>query len=285
MLNYITYRFGQSIALSFPLKTAYSIAVFLADVRYLFAFRDKRFVTENLKAIFPEKSEKEIAVIRRAMFRNFAKYLVDFFRFKKLDMEYVNKNIRFENIQHVKEGLKSGNGVILLTAHLGNWELGGVAIAMAGYPLMSVALPHKSKKVNEFFNSQRQSRGMGVLPLGNAAKSCLKTLKNNGLLALVGDRNFIGKGMIVDFFGKPAVFPTGPAFLSLHSKAKIVPGFMLRNGDDSFVIKFEPSLEYTPCGDDDKDLHEIIAKCKNVIENYIRKYPDQWYMFRRFWKE
>lgn len=156
---------------------------------------------------------------------------------------------------------------------------------MAGYSLLIVALPHRSKKVDEFFNVQRETGGERVLPLGNAAKGCLRALKKNELLGLVGDRNFAGRGLVIDFFGKPTVFPAGPAILSLQTKAKILPTFTLRNPDDSFDIIVNKPLEYEISGDNEKDLKEIITRYKEIFEDYIRRYPEQWYMFRRFWKD
>ncbi len=285
MFNYLLYRFAQAFAVSLPLKSAYRVAGFFASIYYVFAFRDRKAVTQNLKVIFPHKPDYEISKIRKELFFNFAKYLVDFFRFKKLDAEYLKKNIRLKNLNYIDESLSKGGGAILVTAHLGNWELGGVVISILGYPFITVALPHKSKMVDDFFNSQRKIKGMQVLPLGNAAKGCLRGLRKNEVLALVGDRDFAGKGMEIDFFGKPAVFPVGPAALALQTKAKIIPGFMLRNPDDSFDLIMNKPLEYTPSGDNDKDLREIITKYKSIFEEYIQRYPEQWYMFRRFWKE
>lgn len=283
MLNYLLYRIGQFIALHLPLKLGYKIAVFCSDAHYIFADKDRRAVKENLKAIFPEKSDREIRRIRIRVSRNFAKYLVDFFRFEKLDEEYIKNNIRIENIHYFQEALSRGKGVIVLTAHLGNWELGGVVIALSGYPFWVVVLAHKDKRVDNFFNSQRESRGIKVIPLGRAVRKSLDVLKENKILALVGDRDFSEKGMILDFFGKPALFPEGPAALALKTGASIVPGFMLRNKDDTFTLKIEAPLDFSPTGDKEKDLRELIAIYKIIFEDYIRKYPDQWYMFRRFW--
>ncbi len=285
MLSYIFYRIGEALALSIPLRSAYAVALFLSSVYYIFAFRDRRMVTRNLKVIFPDKDKKEIAAICFKVFLNFAKYLVDFLRFKRLDMDYIRKNVNIKGIANVEDGLKRGKGVILLTAHLGNWELGGVVVSQMGYSLLSVALPHKSQRVNKFFNDKRQSKGLEILPLGRAAKGCLKGLRKNRLLALVGDRDFNDKGRSVDFFGKNAIFPEGAAVFALQTGALIVPGFMLRNKNDSFSLVFEKPLEFTISGNREKDLDCIINKCKDVFEKYIYNYPDQWYMFRRFWKE
>lgn len=284
MLNYILYRIGQFIALSLPLRIGYKLAVLLSDLHYIFAAGDRRCVKENLKIIFPEKSDREIRRIRIRVFRNFAKYLVDFFRFTKIDMEYIKKNIKTENMHHFDEALSKGKGVIVLTAHIGNWELGGVVIALLGYPFWVVALPHKHKKVDNFFNFQRESKGVKVIPLGRAVRQCLDLLKENKMVALAGDRDFSEKGAVVDFFGRPAFLPVGPAAIALKTGAAIVPGFMFRNKDDSCTLKIEKPIEFIPTGDKNKDLLELITQCKIIIEDYIKRYPDQWYMFRRAWR-
>jgi len=284
MFNYLLYKIGQFIALHLPLKIAYKVAVFCSDLHYIFADKDRRAVKENLKVIFPEKSDREIRRIRIRMSRNFAKYLVDFFRFEKLDKEYIKKNIRIENIHYFDEALSGGKGVIVLTAHLGNWELGGVVVALLGYPFWAVALPHKDKRVDNFFNFQRERKGMKVIPLGRAVRMSLNLLKENKVLGLAGDRDFMEGGIILDFFNKPAFFPKGPAAFSLKTGASIVPGFMLRNKDDSFTLSIEKPLEFTPTGNKDRDLRELILTYKVIFEDYIRRFPDQWYMFRKFWR-
>jgi len=179
MFSYFLYRIGQFIALSVPLKMAYGIAVFFSDLHYLFADKDRRNVKANLKAIFPGKSGRHIRVIRLRMTRNFAKYLADFFRFEKINKEYIKKYVRLENIHYLDEALSKGRGAIALTAHLGNWELGGVVISLLGYPFYAVARPHKNKKVDDFFNFQRGRKGLKVIPLGKAVRACLNLLKEN----------------------------------------------------------------------------------------------------------
>ena len=283
MYYYLLYKIGQFIALILPLRLGYKLAVFVSDLHYIFARQDRVNVTANLKVIFPEKSEQEIRRIRLETSRNFAKYLVDFFRFSKIDMDYIKKNIRVENAHYLDECLSKGKGAIALSAHIGNWELGAVVIALMGYPFLAVALPHKHKKVNDFFNSQRESKGVKVIPFGKAVRQCLDSLRENKIVALVGDRDFSEKGLVLDFFGKPTFLPVGVAAFALKTGAPIVPAFMVRDNDDSFILKFERPIEYTPTENRDNDLVEIIKSYKFIIEHYIRKYPDQWYMFKKFW--
>jgi lauroyl/myristoyl acyltransferase len=285
VLNYYIYLLGQFIALVLPLRLAYCLAVFLADLYYFFAFGDRRCVNANLEAIFPRKSNKDLRKINRQVFRNFAKYLVDFFRFEKINRQFIDHNVKLENLHYFDEALARGKGAVVLTAHLGNWELGGVVIAQLGYPFWAVALPHKSKKVNDFFVAQRNRKGVQVISIGKAVRSCISEIRNNHMVALVGDRDFSEKGILIDFFGKPTHFPEGPAALSLMTGSSIVPGFMLRNPDDSFTLRIEKPIEFKPSGNKPKDLADLIVIYKNIIEDYIRKYPDQWYVFHKFWME
>ncbi len=279
----IFYRLGQFLALCLPQKIAYRLAVLISDLRYLVARQDRKNVTANLKTIFPQKSPSEIAQIRIELFRNFAKYLVDFFRLSKSDSDFVNKSIRIENLHYIDEALSKGKGVIILSAHIGNWELGGVSMGMKGYPISTVALPHKDRRVDNFFNFRRTGNRMKVIPLGRAVRQCLSALMNNELIALAGDRNFGERGLIIEFFGKQTSFPEGPAIFSLKIGSLIVPGFTIRNKDDSLTLRFEHSIEFKPTGNQENDVRELILKYKTIIEDYIRRYPQQWFMFRKFW--
>lgn len=286
MINYYLYKLGEFLASAIPLRMAYALAVFVTDTRFIFADQDRKFVYANLKAIFPDKSKAEIRAIRRRMFHNFAKYLVDFFRSPNNSPEYWKKNTNVEGFEHFDQALKKGKGVIVLTAHIGNWEMGGQLIGRAGYPFYVVALPHANPAVNRFFDSRRETGGMQVIPFGKAARASLQVLKQNKLIALVGDRDFSkDRGIVVDFFGRPTYLPKGPAVLAIAMGAPIVPGFMIRNPDDTFTLKVLPPIEAGEGkkASDDNDIREVIDRYKPVIEDFIKRYPEQWYMFRQFW--
>ncbi|MCU0666010.1 MAG: lysophospholipid acyltransferase family protein [Candidatus Omnitrophica bacterium] len=285
MATYWLYQIGKTIALNLPLNFAYKFAAFVSDIHCLFNKEDRKAVTCNLKIIFPQKTNKEIAGIRKAIFRNFAKYLVDFFRYDKLDKKFIDKNVFFQNKQYFDQARASGKGVIIVTAHLGNWELGGAVMGVLGHALSAVALVHQDKKVNDFFNRQRQSKGLTVIPFGKAVRQCLRVLEEKGILALVGDRDFGERGQLIDFFGKKTLFPEGPAAFGLKTGALIVPIFMVRNNDDTFTLHFNRPIECKNSGDKKNDLIRTIFEYKEIFERYIKQYPEQWYMFRKFYKQ
>lgn len=279
----VFYRLGRFLAVNFPLRFSYSLAVILSDFHYFFAKIDRENVKANLKTIFPEKSVREIVRIRKAIFRNFAKYLVDFFRISKLDKEYIKKNVTIKNFTYFKETFVNQKGAIALSMHIGNWELGGAIMSILGYPVFAVALPHKDHRVDDFFNTQRKEKGINVIPLGRAVKDCLNALKSKKLVALLGDRDFTEKGVILNFFGKPTFFPEGPAVFALRTGTPIIPAFFLRNNNESFSLIFERPIEFISSGDKEDDIKQIIKQYTLIFEGYIKKYPEQWYMFRKFW--
>jgi KDO2-lipid IV(A) lauroyltransferase len=280
MLNYIIYRIGKFLALHLPLKIAYGLAVFLSNLHFIISTIDRRTVIANLNAIFPHQNNTHKA---RAVFINFGKYLVDFFRSEKIDKEYIRKKVKIENLELVDKALDMKRGVIIVTAHIGNWELGGIVMSVLGYPFNGIALPHRHERVNRFFNRQREISGEKVIPLGKAARKCLECLRNNELIALLGDRDFTPGGIIEEFLGRESLIPKGPAGFSLKTGAPIVTGFMIRQKGDTFKLIFDDLIEPYSTGDDNQDLHNITKKFLRTIERYIKQYPSQWLMFRNYW--
>lgn len=285
MIQYILYRIGLWVSVSVPLKVAYKIAKFFAVLQYRFCFRDRRAVMDNLSIIMATFDEKVLRAAARQVFINFAKYLVDFFRFSLVDKNYVDKLVRVEGRQNIDEALKKGNGVIAMTAHVGNWELSAVITAFLGYPVNVIVLSHKHKRINDFFVGQRESKGIKVVPVGVAVRKCFAALKENELIGVAGDRDFTGTGVTVKFLGKDVKMPKGPALFSLKTEAPIIPSFMIRQDDDTYRMFYQRPIDYTPTGNDDEDIAALTGKCAQAIEGIIRQYPTQWFMFRQFWKE
>ena len=121
--------------------------------------------------------------------------------------------------------------------------------------------------------------------IGISLRSCYEGLKNNGLVALLGDRDFSKKGLRMDFFGHSALIPKGPAVFSERLKTEIVPTFMVREKDDTFRLIFEPRLKRPSAIVEDDRIKETMKECTSVIERYIKMYPTQWYVFKKAWSE
>lgn len=283
MCQFLIYKLSQTLALLLPIRIGYSIATFLAVLQFYISRKDREVVLGNLRAVLNIDDDLMLRRLAKNTFINFAKYLVDFFRFSKLNKKYIESNIRMIGKNNLDEALRRGKGVIALSAHIGNYELGGAIVALLGYPLNAVALDHKNKLVNNFFIKQRRTAKMNVIPMGAALKKCYECLTKGEMLALLGDRDFTNHGIHVKFFGRDSLIPKGPAALSLRTDASIVPTFIVRLPDDTFQFIFEKPIFYSASGNSDEDVQRILESCIKVIEEYVKRYPSQWFMFRRFW--
>jgi len=285
VIFYILYMIGQALAVTFPLKFSYRVAVIMAQIHYRLGRKERKAVTENLKTILGKSSEgDELKRTAKDVFRNFAKYLVDFFRFSRMTPLYVKEFIKLEGLSNIEDALKHGKGVITLSAHLGNWELGAFVLGTLGYPINAVVLTHRHVKINDFFKAQRSMGKVRSIEFGASLRGCYKALKNNELLALLGDRDFSNSGLPMIFCGKPVVsMPKGPAALSYRTGAAIVPSFITRNDDDTFTFAFEKPIFPDAAVDEESAIKGIMERYLPIIESYVKRYPGQWYVFRNFW--
>lgn len=285
MIFYVLYRIGQFLTLAAPLRLSYFVASFFADIHYLLSPKERKAVIENLKVVLNSPEETpELKAISRGVYRNFAKYLVDFFRFSKIDISYIKKFVKVEGLSNIDEALKQGRGVIILSAHIGNWELGGMVLGKLGYRISAVVLTHQHDRVNDFFISQRLLGNFKSIEIGASLRGCYNALKNNELLALLGDRNFSTNGIRADFFGRHALMPKGPSALSVRTGAAIVCGYMIRQPDDTFGIKFEKPIYPDNALTEEAAVREVLSRYMSSMEDTIRRFPCQWYVFKEFWK-
>jgi lauroyl/myristoyl acyltransferase len=241
-------------------------------------------VQENLRVICGPGVDVRPAA--RLVFHNFGKYLVEFYRMPMFTDEVVRKDVVFENQHRLDEALKKGKGVIIMTAHIGNWELGGLALGRMGYPLTAIALPHKERLVNVLFNRQREEGGVTVVPVSSAIRRCIRTLKDNGIVALLADRDFSATGIPMSFFGKKTMIPRGMAMFAYRTGAVVLPMFLARIDNEKFKISIEEPLDLPEnCREmDEKEFMDLFMKQQiTILEKKIKEDPSEWLLFRRFW--
>ena len=274
---YYLYIFGKAFSLFFPRKLAYSFAGWLAACQYFLAKKDRAVVIENLSPIIKDKKQR--AICARKVFINFAYYLVDFFRYSKLNADFVKKYVRVSGINYLEEAIRQKKGAIAVTAHIGNYELAGAVTSLLGYKVNAVALSHKNKRINDFFNKQRKMVGVNVISASVAIKRCFSLLGQGQLVAFLGDRIFSGTGIKVNMFLREALLPRGPAFFSLKTNASIMPAFFVRENKNFYHLIFEKPID-TKTFETEED---IVKEYSMVLEKYISMYPDQWYLFQPYW--
>ena len=265
------------LVLSFPRKFCYFCAKIIAYFYGLAAKSDREAIIYNLSPFVPKDKLKEVTL---KVFTNFSYYLVDFFRYDKLTKKFIDDHVTIVGKDNLDKALEDGRGVILLTAHLGNYELGGAATSLIGYNMNVVALPHKDKRTNRLFDRQRERAGLKVIPTGAGIKACFKVLEKNNILAMLGDRSFGGKVIEVDILGQKALLPRGFAFFSKQTKAVIVPAFFVRDKNKyKYNLFFEKPIYPDNVGED-----FMVGFYARILGKYIKEYPDQWYTYVKYWQ-
>ena len=286
---YLLYKIGEYLVLSLPLKISYRLAQASGNLYYLLARKDRKIVFNNNEVILKQTGNtSSLHYINRMVFVNFARYLVEFFRTPRIDLKYIEKNIKIEGRKNLDNALSLGKGVLLLSAHLGNWEFGAMVLAMLGYPINIVAWTHKNKLINDFFVQRRQSKAVKVIPLGTAIRGVFSALKKNEGVGLLGDIEYINPemGIKVKLFGRDTIMPKGPAEFSLKTGAAVVPVFALREKNNALRIVLEEPIIYNYSANENEEdvLARLTQRMAKTIESYIGLYPEQWFMFRPRWQ-
>jgi lauroyl/myristoyl acyltransferase len=284
-VKYLQLKFAEFLSRVFPRRVGYGIARRIADVYVLLDRRGRDAVISNLTRIHQHSgvtlSPRALRALARENFLNFAKYLVDFFHFLHISPERMNRLIHFGIVPQVLDDLLAkGKGVIVLSAHLGNWELGAAALAQRGFRFNAVALWQPDPKLNELYQSYRTRRQIHPIPFGRAARECIAALRRNEIVAVVGDRDFTGGRDTTEFFGRPARLPDGPAKLALATGAPILPVFMVRTANDTFAyVLGEPIW-----ADRQRDkVPDVMRQIAQALERVISRHSEQWFLFHDLW--
>ena len=283
MVEFYAYWLAGFVSRTIPRHFAYWLSLRISDAYFFLDKRGRSAVMANLRRIQActgeVVSERELRLMARRTFQHFGKYLVDFFRFSQLSEDEIRRLVVIEHPEYIEEADRAGKGVIVVTAHLGNWELGGAVMATMGHPLNVVVLRQPSAKLNEFFQKHRRRRGMTVVPLGHATRTLVEALRRKEFVALLADRDYSRRNDPVSFCGAPACLPRGPAWLAQATGAAVLPGFMLRREDDTFTLRLYPPI--LPGAQDTREaLQEKICA---VLQDAVCRSPQQWFMFEDVW--
>ncbi len=289
MLFYGLYLVGYGLCAFLPRRLCHAVARRAADLYALFAREDRRRVRGNLAAVTGVREEEVAPAMTREVFRNFAMYLVDFFRFSRLKSGDLPRVVRVEGLEWMRQALSAGRGAVALSAHLGNYELGAAALALGGVPVSAVVLTHQNRRVDAFFDRQRARVGVEGIPIQRMQgrvflEACLGALRSGRVLGLVADRDYFNHGMEMSLFGQAVRVPTGPASFSLRTDAPIVPCFVVRERAGEYRFVMEPPIRAPEGVGREEAVRRVTQQCLDVMAKYIRQYPTQWYMFQEFWR-
>jgi len=259
-----------------------------ATVRVLLALlpRLRKIAMFNLRLAFPDWTDARRNETLQQMTRYLAWQAVEFARFPKYNQANIVRVIEIEGHENFLEAQRKGKGALILTGHIGAWELSSFAHAVYGYPMRFLARPIDNAKLDAFVNRYRCLSGNQPIYKNESARAALKTLQGGGIVGILADQNTLPEeGAFVEFFGRTACTTTGIARLALHTGATVVPGYAYWDvATEKYKLRFEPAVEVVETGDTERDVVENTERFARITENIIRKFPEQWVWIHARWK-
>jgi lauroyl/myristoyl acyltransferase len=261
-----------------PRRLRYGLADLGGSAAYALLPGRARRARANYSA-FAKGDPAASAELARGAFRNYARTILDFLVLEKLlqELKQTPGSLAMEPMFRV---LAEGKGAIVVTPHLGNWDLGAAAIATGGYPVHAITDPFGPPDVDSMIRASRERLGVGVIPIGPAsARDALRALRRNEVLLLACDIDKGGSGVPVQFLGQQLVLPAGPATLSLRTGARLIPGYMRRRPDGSHESRLLEPLTEPMAGDSQKRVADLTQSIATAFEEMIWAEPSQWFAF------
>jgi KDO2-lipid IV(A) lauroyltransferase len=244
----------------------------------------QRAITHLSMVYGNEKNDREITAIARAVFIHFAVAAGDVLRMPNLIRNDINKLVTARGIEHLDRAMKTGQGLIMVTCHFGNWELLGAWLAQNGYPMRGVATSLFDPRLDKILVETRNSAGYTNIARGKGTREIIRTIKKGEVVGMLIDQDTKAQGVFVDFFGKPAHTPYGPAVLARRLDVPIIPIFMYLKEDLSYSIECQPPLDLVKTDDEKSDITANTQKISDAYEVMIRQHPEQWAWMHKRWK-
>ena len=288
MVVYWLFRLTILLTRPLPLWLGYRVAAAVSEICYHFFHRQRRALNENMAWVLRSSDRREVDALARRAFRNFGKFVIDFIHFPSMSRDAVRRRLVFSQWPELDEAIDAGRGVIIVTMHFGIWDLGAAALAAYGYPTNAIADTFGYGPMDDLVHGSREKLGMKVIPMERVGPGVFRALKRGEVLAMLIDVPAPGQTITVDFLGAPAEVSTAPARIALRTGAWVVPSVVLRGPERDTVIR--PMMDmstarYEPTGDEEQDVRTLTRLIMSSFEPYVRKYPEQWYIFRRMWPE
>jgi KDO2-lipid IV(A) lauroyltransferase len=265
---------------------ARAAGVGIATSAYHFLGRLRRVGQRNLSLAFPEMPPAERDLILRLEYRNLGWLLAEFCQMSNYTPAFASRFIRYEGLEHYLAARDRGKGVLVLTGHLGAWELSSFYHSLAGYPMGMVIRRLDNPLVDALVNRIRCQHGNRILHKDDFARGLISAMRSGDTVGILMDTNMTPpQGLFAPFFGVPACTASGLARVALKTGAAVVPGFLLwEESERQYVLRFSPELALASTGDSEADTADNTARFNTVLEDAIRQYPSQWLWMHRRWK-
>lgn len=284
-LTYWAFRFVILLARPFPLRVGYAVAAAVAGICYHFFGRQRRCLNANLAMVLGTSDPARVDRVARQAFANFGRYVIDFIHFPVTTPDEVRRRLIFESWDQLNEAYDSKRGIIIITLHFGNWDMGAASLAAYGYKTSAPADTFAYPPMNNLIVGSREKLGMHVLPRERLGSQPLRILRRGEILALLIDVGTVAQKVEVEFFGAPVRVASGPARLARQAGACILPAIVLRepSAPEKVHPMFGPTLWPDPALSEEEDVRRLTQATMTALQELIRPYPEQWFIFHDLW--
>lgn len=267
-------------------STVYRLAALLGDTIYYCVPRRKQVVMEGIRIAFGDQyTDGEAAAIARSSCHNFFKSRFDFLRVPTLSREDLFSKTTLAGQDHLTAALRNNRGALLVSAHIGCWEMMGARLAAEGFPITVVSRPRSNPLVTRMWDDIQSGCGMKVLSKFNSMRALLTALRGGEVVGILPDQYGGKNGLLVEFFGRiTSMHPVVP-LVAQRMDVPVLPCVAPRDGNDVIHITIYPPLQLVNSGRSKEDLRVNTEMLTRVFEDHIREYPDQWLWLHRRWRE
>lgn len=262
-----------------------TVSNFLGLLIFHLDYKHRNISLRNLNRAFgDEKTTLEKRKIARDVFRNLVRMLFEISWLSRLEPKEVRKHIHIGGSYQLKAKLREGKGALILLAHAGNWELLPALVLLTNVPVKVLYRPLDFRPLDQFLRHIRSRFGASMVRSRRSARQVIRALSQGELVAILMDQNVDWyEGVFVDFFGHPAATNRGFAVLALKTGAPVFPMFMIRE-NDRFRVEVWPEIPLIKTGDKFREIEINTQRYNEVIERFVRRYPEQWFWVHQRWK-
>jgi len=268
-----------------PRPTGLILGDIIGRILFLVLKRRRNVVIDNLTRAFKnEKNRAEITILAKKIFQNLGRILFEMAWSSRLSKEEIKKHIVVKGMENFKKAHAKNKGVLLLSAHFGNFELLLVLIALFCSPVNIVVRHMSFRPLDPFITNFRTRFGGQTIPARRSMRKILTALKKKECVGIPLDQSVDWyEGVFIDFFGQRTCTNKGLSLIALKTEAPVVPAFLVWQGSE-FVLEFQPELPLVKTGDKTIDIESNTQQYTKAIEKFIRRYPDQWFWVHNRWK-
>ncbi len=285
MWKYFAFLTALAVVAPLPLRIGYLVARVAADISFLLANCSRAGVASNVRHVLgPEADDGLVKHVTLGVFRTTARNLFDLIALPRFDLAAMESRVDIHGWHHLEEALARGKGVVLASIHLGNTDMAVQVVRARSAKMTILSEVVQPLELDRLSRRLRECNGISLLPVTySGLKEAIRRLKRGEVVAIACDRAIQRSGLSMEFLGAPALIPVGAVDLALRTGAAIVPAFAARHKGYRYAFYFEPPIYVPSNGNRPNNIRQPLGKIVSWMEKYIRRFPDQWMVFRPVW--